>query len=122
MDERLFINQYLSILSHPFCADIHFLTGGIVEEFHLGLAILVCLDVRIPIDGATEVLLWWEFSRIVGDIKSCRLVASHQIDVASLDKAFPILRVFLKVDVANPITSAGALKPLEMPRPRRQGF
>ena len=55
MDERLFINQYLSILCHPFCADVHFLTGGIVEEFNLGLAILVCLDVRVPIDGATEV-------------------------------------------------------------------
>ena len=49
------INQYLSILRHPFHTDVHLLARGVVEELHLGFALIIGGDVGLPPDGAAEV-------------------------------------------------------------------
>ena len=49
------INQYLSVRRHALHADVHLLTRGVVEELHLGFALIIGSDVGLPPDGAAEV-------------------------------------------------------------------
>ena len=51
-----FIHQHLPVLRHPFHADVHLLTRGVVEELHLGFALGIGGDVRLPPDGAAQMV------------------------------------------------------------------
>jgi len=57
---ELKVDQYVPFVSHTLHTHVHFLAGGVVEELHLRLALLVRPDVGIPVDGASEVRHRWD--------------------------------------------------------------
>ena len=81
------INQYLSVWCHSLHTDVHLLARGVVEELHLGFALIIGGDVGLPPDGAAEVR-HGRYHAVVLRLKRGGLVEALKIGAA---KAFGAL-------------------------------
>ena len=77
----LLIHQHLPVFRHALHADVHLLTGRVVEELHLRLALRIRLHVRVPVDGAAEVCHRRD-DAVVLHLESGRLVEALEVGAA----------------------------------------
>ena len=93
----LLIHQHLSVRRHSLNADVHLLTRGVVEELHLGFALGIGGDVRLPPDGAAEVRHWRNHA-IVLRLECGGLVEALKVGAAeSLVTISVIFNVFIEI-------------------------